>query len=254
MNTLEHPHTINGVLGRMNNRHVWSRTDPQVPERARGLWSTQTWIASRAWRTGKQTGTISVHLRFDDNCRNGHHTFAITGQAKVGRDHEIGGCIHDEIAKFFPELAPLIKWHLCSTDGPMHYAANTIYLAGDRDHRGLRKGETRQLRNGRTGQPCWDLVSTPPTRILPTMVDSAEKPADIPALHWEPHLIVGEGKERDLAAARSMAVWPEATDADLMQEPEALKAVLLARLPALIAAFRADMEACGFAWEAPRER
>jgi hypothetical protein len=28
--------------------------------------------------------------------------------------------------------------------------------------------------------------------------------------------------------------------------------MLLARLPGLVAAFRADMEACGFAWEAPQ--
>lgn len=40
-----------------------------------------------------------------------------------------GGCIHDEVAKHFPELAHLIKWHLSSTDGPMHYVANTVYWA-----------------------------------------------------------------------------------------------------------------------------
>lgn len=41
-----------------------------------------------------------------------------------------GGCIHDEIAEHFPELAPLIKWHLCSQEkGPMHYVANAQYWA-----------------------------------------------------------------------------------------------------------------------------
>lgn len=58
----------------------------------------------------------------------------------------------------------------------------------------------------------------------------------------------GEGKERDLDAARRVAVWPDATDAELMQEPEELRAALVARLPGLIAAMRADIEAAGFVW------
>lgn len=44
-----------------------------------------------------------------------------------------GGCIHGEIAKHFPALAPFVKWHLCSSDGPLHYVANTVYLAGNRE-------------------------------------------------------------------------------------------------------------------------
>jgi len=40
---------------------------------------------------------------------------------------EACGCLHDEIRQHFPELAHLIKWHLVSTDGPLHYIANTLY-------------------------------------------------------------------------------------------------------------------------------
>jgi hypothetical protein len=33
------------------------------------------------------------------------------------------------IGEHFPELQQYFKWHLTSTDGPMHYIANTIYWA-----------------------------------------------------------------------------------------------------------------------------
>lgn len=39
------------------------------------------------------------------------------------------GMLHQEVAKHFPELAPLIPFHLSSEDGPMHYVANAIYWA-----------------------------------------------------------------------------------------------------------------------------
>lgn len=212
MNYTEHAHTIAGVAGRMFARHAWP--DSTSPERARGLFSSQTWGASRAISEGR---TISVNLRFDDNCKNGHHTFAITGEIrdpKHGnrRDNYVvtAGCIHEEIAKHFPELAHLIKWHLTSADGPMHYVANTVYLAGDRDHWGLRKGETRQLRNGKTGLPCWELVLTDSDGTQRTHIhewrDSETCPTDAPRAEWRPRLIVGEGKERQLDAARSVAV------------------------------------------------
>jgi hypothetical protein len=75
---------------------------------------------------------IKAEVRFDDQCGNGHNTFAITGEIyKPGRrDCEACGMLHKEIAEHFPELAPFIKWHLTSTDGPMHYVANTLYWLG----------------------------------------------------------------------------------------------------------------------------
>lgn len=79
--------------------------------------------------------TMSVELRYDDECNNGHNTFSITGSIKGGRyghygyEIELGGCIHDEIKKYFPELAHLIKWHLCGSQQPMYYIENTLYFA-----------------------------------------------------------------------------------------------------------------------------
>lgn len=62
--------------------------------------------------------------------------FSITGDVKIldrrYRDPFImGGCIHDEILKFWPELAPLVRVHLSGCDGvPMHAEANARYWAG----------------------------------------------------------------------------------------------------------------------------
>jgi hypothetical protein len=145
--------------------------------------------------------SMKVEVRHDDCCGNGCNTFSITGSIR-GRDIEMGGCIHEEIAKYFPELQHLIKWHNCGTDKPLHYFDNTIYHAGDRDAWGLRKGQTNA--SGR----------------------------------------VGEGKERQLDFARLTAIWPEATDDELMADD--LRGRLENRLPALLAEFQRDIEAFGF--------
>lgn len=93
---------------------------------------------------------IIANIRYDDNCGNGHNSFSITGEIwRQGnqRDCESCGCIHDEIAKHFPELKPYLKWHLMSSDGPMYYIANTIYHASDTDCWGKYKGEPRSFKN-----------------------------------------------------------------------------------------------------------
>lgn len=93
-----------------------------------------------------------VTIRHDDECHNGHNSFAIAGEvytrtarhgeAKVTRDGKLFwldscGCLHEVIAKHFPDLAPLLRWHLFSANGPMHYLANALYWAG---HAGWCKG------------------------------------------------------------------------------------------------------------------
>ena len=87
--------------------------------------------------------TIIVNIRYDDECGNGHNTFAMTAEiytqdrqpGEPKRVHKNGktvwmyacGCQHEEIAKHFPDLRKYLKWHLCDSNGPMHYVANTIY-------------------------------------------------------------------------------------------------------------------------------
>jgi hypothetical protein len=253
---------------------------------------------------------IEVEIRHDDECGNGHNTFSITGTVYDRHERIPGerpirnskgesvwpgssGCIHEEIAKRMPELAPFIKWHLTSTDEPMHYIANAAFHASDRDHNGLRKGEpsrfeyglkfddvpiTHQLKSTKFWQFLKERVGTgefqiaehqhPPDsgnyKFAPkySFVGYAEKWHECPfdsrieaeefaaALKQCRVAFVkipvefSEGKERDLDAARSCAVWPDATDDELMADD--LKERLAERLPALQAEFQAAVESLGF--------
>jgi hypothetical protein len=179
------------------------------------LTKKQTRELSKTFTENGREYVIVAEVRHDDSCGNGHNTFAITGSVyrhpvarfphgTIKSEPIRCGCIHEEIAEHFPELQHLIRWHLCSTDGPLHYVANTLYLAGDRDCWGLQKGQVNA-----TGR-------------------------------------VGEGKERELDAARRSAIWPEATDEELMDER--LRGRLEDRLPALMAEFQRDIEAFGFTY------
>lgn len=247
----EHAGAILGVPGRFHNAHARGPTWP-------GTWSTQTWTSEARPVEGYGTnGTMHVEIRFDDNCKNGHNTFAITAsiytvESRRQRDIAAGGCMHEEIARVFPELVPLIKWHLTSSDGPMHYPANAVYHASNRDHNGLLAGERRQIRNGKSGLPAWKLayVDSNGNEVeKPTSyVDSEIRPECSVTVAYVPWERVGEGKERQFDFARSCAVWPEATDEQLSMEPDALRAVLAARLPQLLADFRAAINSTGFAW------
>lgn len=71
---------------------------------------------------------LNVYVRFDDSCKNGHNSFSITSDLYKGNRLESYGCQHELVSKHFPELRKYIKWHLTSTDGPLHYIANTMYF------------------------------------------------------------------------------------------------------------------------------
>ena len=250
-----------------------------------------------------QDGTkyrITANVRFDDDCGNGHNTFSVTGDIdrwQRGRwVDDAGGCIHDEIRAHFPELAPLIKWHLCSSDGPLHYIANTTHFAGDRDFWGRRAGEpsawARGVRFGsnpiihRFGRAFMDYLEacSPPYDMEVLRCDHRDRgkpgayqysPKWMLGAVWEWHCApfgteqealdflgalqtcspefvkvptaYSEGKARELDAARSAAIWPDATDEELTAPGLAER--LEARLPALLADFRAAIESIGLKWE-----
>lgn len=304
----EAAHAINGVPGLRFTLRV-----PPAPWKP-GTFANQKWISeSRPIKGYGKNASIQVEMRFDDNCRNGHNDFAITAEVRVPgrRDSVACGCLHEDIAQVFPELAPLIRWHLVSTDGPLHYIANTVHHASDCDHWGKRAGEPTAWEYGyrfdtspitvrvKPGFYKWiearrafndSTLKTNPAhgeflvtaiaydgsgdyKFAPkyTFVGYGQRwhecPFDDEAAAQEmaealnKHHVqtvktptaFSEGKARDLNAARSVAVWPEATDAELMAPRAELEAALRARLPALLAAFRADMEAAGFMWEAPTQ-
>lgn len=81
------------------------------------------------------SGRLDVQLRYDDQCRNNRNTFAITASEYRNVNGYIknvsNGCNHELIKRTAPDLAHLIRWHLVSSDGPLHYLENTTYLASN---------------------------------------------------------------------------------------------------------------------------
>lgn len=233
----ESAHAINGVPGRMYAIHA--------PQDARGrmVHRGQKWVSEGRTISANDWGhaaEIRVEIRFDDEFKNGHQTFAMTASIKNARGFEGVGMCHDEIAKVFPELAPLIKWHLVSTDGPLHYVENTMYHAKE-------NGPTYAWVYYTGPNDALGLGDAKERLIGYLKTDKAKKAEGVAGyrLEWDKSTV----KVRDLDAARNCGVWPDATDDELCAEPEVLKAALLARLPTLIAAFRADMDAAGMLWE-----
>lgn len=281
----------------------------KVVKKANGLFEMQeVTTETRKVTHGALAGCfIRTHVSFDDDCGNGHHTFSIT--ADIARDSSFTdrsivscGCLHKEVAEFFPELAHLIKWHLCSTDGPMHYISNTVYSASDRDYKGKRKGEPTSFeeRVKFSNFPVTFALKSALMNFLKAKVDgevhSSELVvkavthkdsgvtgayqysdkytftgcdnvgwADAPfgtkreAEEFAEAIIGGytiellpvkfsEGKERDLNRARRVALWPDATDEELMVASSELKKTLERRLPALVDDMRKDIENAGLTW------
>lgn len=293
----------------------------------------QVFKARRQFNEDGTRKTIIVEVRFDDNCKNGHNDFCVTGtiyNPKLGiraddRIERCGRC-DEEIAKHFPELAHLQRWNLVSTDGPMHYPGNALYHASNRDHNGKLKGEPWAWDNvaymGNSPFPvkisnekflAWMkaridfLVSTPKSNpawhpfeveairherndepgthqysdnytlvgfearwatcpftdpltaeawatALDAHVDSLRKPNGSAYIRFDKiPTLFSEGKKRELDYARSCAIWPEATDEQLCLPREELKALLDARLPALMVECKRDIEAAGFMWEVEGE-
>lgn len=75
---------------------------------------------------------ITVKIRLNDECKNGHQDFSITadGYKKInGRFYEsFGGCCYDEIKKYFPEYSIFVTLHLSTYKGiPMYAAENGFY-------------------------------------------------------------------------------------------------------------------------------
>lgn len=197
---------------------------------------------------------IIVNVRYDDECGNGHNTFSITADIYENGRFSAGGCMHEEIAKHFPELEPLIKWHLCSSDGPLHYVANTLWHISDKDCWGLKKGEFNSFQyhvvvNGGVLFESRVFYSFRNWLHEDEAKNEAENFIKNVKEELNPQIIrVGtgepsEGKKIDIEAARSCAIWPNATLEQLQD-----KAQLEARLPKLLREFRKDIESFGFTY------
>lgn len=192
-----------------------------------------------------QTYKLTATVRYDDECGNGHNSFAITGEqyyrAGNGRWVEDSfGCLHEEITEQFPELAPHVKWHGVSSDGPMHYIANTVYYADEHgptmawvyfDDKA--NAITKQVMKYCSIEKAHDMCLIPSKTFNSGAGYRLEKDQET-------------AKARNLDYARASAVWPDATDEDLTAP--GLEARLQARLPQLMLEFRQAVESLGLTY------
>ena len=256
---------------------------------------------------GNKEGKIKITIRYDDKCGNKHNSFAITGtvyssrNSTLDRYFETGGCIHNEIIEHFPEFAHLIKWHLCNSDAPMHYVANTTYHARDREYKGKEIGEAvawseqlkfegypftfKEPRSGffkylqsveswkyedlafimrdveilevlhskdpKTYSANYTFSNYPESNDwykapFRTKNEALEFLEALQTLKFEIVKIPtkwNEAVEPNLEAARSCAIWEDATLEQLQSEE-----ALMERLPKLMQEFRKDIEALGFVY------
>ncbi len=186
---------------------------------------------------GKDRMSIVAEVRYDDECGNGHNSFAITADIRRNGREESFGCCHDEVAKHFPDLAPLLKWHLTSSDGPMHYIANSVYHVlehGPKYAWVYFTGQADPLNIGKAGERLIGYKDA----------EDARKAEGQPGyrLVWDEK----SSKVRNLDYARSSAVWPDATDEDLTAP--GLEQRLIDRHPALMAEFKQAVESLGFVY------
>lgn len=198
-------------------------------------------------------GEIVVpEVRWDDECGDGHNSFSVAAMV-YGKDRIMGettiqfdgktywccggGCCHDTIEKSHPEIAHLIKWHLVSSDGPMHYIPNTLYHA---------------LENG--PNMAWiefeDLELPVPIKKQSMLYTDLDKAKAICEKDKRYSMRIDEktAKANNLDHARSSACWPEATDEQLALPPKKLEALLVERLPALMLEFYKDITDFGFTY------
>jgi hypothetical protein len=91
---------------------------------------------SLIYRANKVANGVNtfVTIRLNDECKNGHQDFSITGEVyeagkpKIDRNLISAGCCHDEILKAFPEFKIFVDLHLCDYLGnPMYATANGYY-------------------------------------------------------------------------------------------------------------------------------
>ena len=211
-----------------------------------------------------------VDLRYDDQYGNSYNTFSITGTvinlkpAIVGawgnylieslqddcKEHypvfyyndfvnglpdryiDSCGCIHDVIAKYTP-FNNLIKWHLCSSDGPMHYIANTLYHASQVELYDY----FVELHDPLLGRDKYGIMLGLFTPEKIEVIKERYKDFDI-RVEKTPRCC---NHSVDLDAARSSAIWSDATLEQVSNEE-----LLKARLPALMQEFKQVIEGLGF--------
>ena len=199
------------------------------------LTKNQTIIKTKFYTEHGEQVRLRVTMRYDDQCGNGHNSFGITADGHVKSKNgrwvdSFGGCCHDEIAKHCPEWSQFIKWHFMNADGPMYYVENTVYHARHNEpNRGWVYYEDKELGFKRQCMEYCDF----------------DRWNEINEHHPERYTFEVDPKTAKVAdydAARSCAIWPDATDEELTADN------LADRLPALIEAFKVDLDKLGLVY------
>lgn len=92
-----------------------------------------TYLSTKFFTENKEEYRITVTVSLDDDCHNNMCEWSVTADIrrknKCGTYGEyMGGCCHDEVAKYFPELAKFIPLHCSNHYGaPMYPVGNGIY-------------------------------------------------------------------------------------------------------------------------------
>lgn len=105
-----------------------------------------------------------------------HGTWSGLARYRNGREPDCGGCLHDEIRLFAPELAPLIDVHLACPNGvPMHAVANGWYFySGKARHWEIDHGATYANRGGLSDHERGAQALNIPAGDLPVGMDRAQ--------------------------------------------------------------------------------
>jgi hypothetical protein len=87
-------------------------------------------------RVDKDGNQWKIEISLDDDCKNGHQDFSLTGtcwekgKSRIDRNMLFGGACGDTIIKLFPEYEIFERLHICDFNGsPMYPVGNGMYHA-----------------------------------------------------------------------------------------------------------------------------
>lgn len=110
----------------MRDEWVWKKTARRA--RGEGVEKEIVEVEFGLHQLGEQTPYFSVTgAVYDRHVRRGERS--VMDEERLLYWMASCGQIREDIAAVFPEVVPFMRWHLTSTDQPMHYVANAIYWA-----------------------------------------------------------------------------------------------------------------------------
>lgn len=145
-----------------------------------------------------------------------------TWERSNARDCISCGCQHDEVAKLWPKLKPIIALHLSDSDGvPMHATANSWYQLA-----GYYGGASECYHAGNSQRHIYDSDGKYVAYRNPTPDECLQSFADYVRLSFEDAKALAEGwqhvvSEQPEAVKRWFSAWVEAQRPRWKQEAEA---------------------------------